>query len=262
MRKELQKLIDYRKKSAARRRDGIFLIEGVKMYAECPRERILSVYFSESFVKSNPAVYEDAYGAFGKDRVFMLTDADFLRVSDTKTPQGVLAVVRAENLSAEAVLSDPEGLYLFLESVQDPGNVGTILRSAEAAGVSGVVLNADSADVCNPKVIRSTMGSVFRMKFAVSEDLPATVKAFQASGGRVYAAHLKGSIPYTKADYRGKCAFLIGNESQGLSDALSALSDARVRIPMAGQVESLNAAMAATVLLYEAVRQRGALDDR
>ena len=119
-------------------------------------------------------------------------------------------------------------------------------------------MSPDCCDIYNPKTVRSTMGSIFRVPFAVSADLRGAAEKLRKMGGKVYAAHLGGAVDYTAMDYRSMCAFLIGNEAEGLSEELASVSDQRIRIPMGGQVESLNASLAATVLLYEADRQRRA----
>lgn len=130
------------------------------------------------------------------------------------------------------------------------------MRAGEAAGVTAVIMDAGTCDIYNPKVIRSTMGSLFRMKFFVTENLGETIRKMQSLGGTVYAAHLKGSVPYDTPDYTGMTGFLIGNEAKGLTDEITSVCEKAVRIPMKGKVESLNAAMAATVLMFEAARQR------
>ncbi len=145
---------------------------------------------------------------------------------------------------------------MVLETLQDPGNLGTILRAGEGAGVTGVIMNRETADIYNPKVIRSTMGSIYRVPFFYTDDLKGTVERIKAAGVRLYAAHLKGENNYDKADYTGSTGFMIGNEALGLKDETAALADSYVKIPMAGQVESLNAAVAASVLMFEAARQR------
>lgn len=156
----------------------------------------------------------------------------------------------------ESLLDTGDGMFVVLEGIQDPGNLGTIFRSAEAAGLSGIIMDENTCDVYNPKVVRATMGAIFRVKFMVSSDLLKTVEEIKQKGGQVFAAHLEGSIPYDEADYHGLSAILIGNEGNGLSDTITAAATTRIRIPMEGKVESLNAAMAATILMYEAKRQR------
>lgn len=121
--------------------------------------------------------------------------------------------------------------------------------------MTGIILSADTVDIYNPKVIRSTMGSIFRMPIAVAEDLAATIDRVKTRGIPVYGAHLDGATFYEK-DFTGGCAFLIGNEGNGLSDEISAKADDLIRIPMCGQVESLNAAISTAVIAYEVLRQR------
>ena len=154
---------------------------------------------------------------------------------------------------------NPEGklpLLMILENLQDPGNLGTILRAGEAAGVTGIIMSADTVDIYNPKVIRSTMGSIYRMPFIYVENLEQVVRQLNASGVHTYAAHLKGKNSYDAEDYTQKAAFLIGNEGNGLRDEIADAAEIYVKIPMCGAVESLNAAIAATVLMFEAARQR------
>lgn len=145
---------------------------------------------------------------------------------------------------------------MILETIQDPGNLGTIIRAGEGAGLTGVIMNSSTADIYNPKVIRSTMGSIYRVPFLYTEDLPGTIKRLKEKNIRLFAAHLKGENNYEEEDYTGNTGFLIGNEAKGLSDEISAMADTYVRIPMLGQVESLNAAVASSILMYEAARQR------
>ena len=147
-------------------------------------------------------------------------------------------------------------LLLILENIQDPGNLGTMLRSSEGAGVTGVILSKGSADVYNPKVIRSTMGSIFRMPFMYVDNLPAFVEKLSERGIKTYAAHLKGKRNYDKFDYTKPTAFLIGNEGNGLSKETADAASEYVLIPMKGQVESMNAATSAAILTFEASRQR------
>jgi TrmH family RNA methyltransferase len=143
-----------------------------------------------------------------------------------------------------------------LEDIQDPGNLGTIIRAGEGAGVSGIIMTQGTADIFNPKVIRSTMGSIYRVPFFVVESLGDVIETLKAKGISVYAAHLDESIDYDKADYTKPTAFLIGNEAKGLKRETADLATGYIKIPMAGQVESLNAAVATTILMYEAQRQR------
>ena len=256
MKKELREISEWQKRPGARKRDGIFVVEGIRMVSEVPEDRVERAVMTESFRNAHRDLAERLEQAAG--RLIVADEEEFRRISDTKTPQGVLLAVRMRTRTEDELLSDPEGIYLFLERIQDPGNLGTMLRTAEAAGSAGILMSADTCDMYNPKTVRATMGSVFRVPFAVSEDLGKAVGKLKAKGGRVYAAHLRGSVAYTVPDYTGLSAFLIGNEAEGLSEELAEKADQRIRIPMRGSVESLNASLAAAVLLYEADRQRRA----
>lgn len=145
---------------------------------------------------------------------------------------------------------------MILETVQDPGNLGTILRAGEGAGITGVLMDENTADIYNPKVIRSTMGSIYRVPFVTAAQLPQALSSLKKQGIRLFAAHLDGKQDYDQADYKGNTGFLIGNESRGLSEETAALADTLIKIPMEGNVESLNAAVAASVLMFESSRQR------
>ena len=236
----------WQKKAADRKEDGVFIVEGIKMFSELPKDRILHIVKSESFAKEHPEISTG----------LTVFDNEFQKISDTKTPQGILAVARAIEKTADEVLADSKGCFLILENIQDPGNLGTMFRSAEAAGISGLLISENSVDPTNPKVIRATMGSFLRVPYAVIPDVRETVLKIQSRGGTCYAAHLKGAVDYDTPDYRGLSAFVIGNESKGLTEETTAACHTAVKIPMAGHVESLNAAMAATILMFEAKRAR------
>ncbi|MEG0792709.1 MAG: RNA methyltransferase, partial [Lachnospiraceae bacterium] len=136
------------------------------------------------------------------------------------------------------------------------GNLGTILRTAEGAGVTGVIMSSDCVDIYNPKTIRSTMGSIFRMPFLYTEEMNELLKKLKNNNIRTFAAHLEGKTFYDQEDYTGKIAFLIGNEGNGLHREIAEQADTWIKIPMHGQVESLNVAIATSILMYEVCRQR------
>ena len=180
----------------------------------------------------------------------------FRQMCDTQTPQGILTVLRQPSYQMQDLLKEKNPLIMVLEDLQDPGNAGTIIRTGEGAGVSGVFLTKTCVDITNPKVIRATMGSVYRIPFLYVEDVVSLKQQLQDRGIRFFAAHLQGKNSYDREDYKGGTAFLIGNEGKGLTDQAAEAADCLIRIPMCGQVESLNAAMAAGILMYEAARQR------
>ena len=201
--------------------------------------------------------FEDKYAEELKGWHYELISENVCKhLSDTKTPQGVIAVVRRTEPSIEELLhKEKNPCFFLLENLQDPGNLGTIVRTAEGAGVTGIIMNRETVDIYNPKVIRSTMGAIFRVPFVIADSLPEVIFQLKQNGVSVYAGHLKGDVFY-KQDYRDGSAFLIGNEGNGLTDEITALADHKIKIPMKGKVESLNAAVSATILMYETMRQR------
>lgn len=245
--KNLQQLL---KKAKLRKEQDVFLAEGMKMFREAPKNRIQKTYISKT-------LYEEQGPEFlcGLEAE-VLSDHVFAAVSDTKTPQGILCVLKQYHYTLADLLEKEAPHLLLLEDLQDPGNLGTIMRTAEGAGVDGVILNRTAVDLYNPKVIRATMGSVYRMPFLYVEELEEVLPVLKKKGVRTYAAHLKGKRCYDEEDYRTGCAFFIGNEGNGLSEELSRRADVRIRIPMHGKLESLNAAVAASILMYEVCRQR------
>ena len=256
---ELEKnIVKWQSRASKRREDGVFIVEGTRMFTEVPAARLQTIVVSEDLFMRYPEMEEEVRRKREASHAGLRTVKPdvFRKLSDTQTPQGILAVVRITERTPEEVLSDSSGLYVILENLQDPGNLGTILRSCEAAGASGVIMNTGCADIWNPKVVRATMGAIFRVPFTIVPDLRDTVRMIHERGGECHAAHLRGAVPYDVPDYRGMSAFMIGNEGEGLTPELTALADRRIIIPMKGAVESLNAAMAATILLFEAARQR------
>lgn len=252
----IKRLAALNQKARLRREEDVFLTEGVRMFREAPEEMIREVYVSERFLERR-----DCREKLSRTGYEVVADALFPKISDTCAPQGILCVLKQFHYARKDMTAGFAPLFLILENIQDPGNLGTMLRTAEGAGASGVILSADTADIYNPKVIRSTMGSIYRVPFLRTEDLAGEIKALKNLGVRVYAAHLQGTGTYCAPDYRGASAFLIGNEGNGLTEATAALADERIRIPMSGKVESLNAAVSAALLLYEARRQREEKED-
>ena len=147
-------------------------------------------------------------------------------------------------------------VLLLLENLQDPGNLGTMLRTGEGAGATGILMSDDTVDIYNPKTIRATMGSIYRVPFVYAGDLTEAIGRMRERQIRVYGAHLAGKRYYDSFSFREGTAFLIGNEGKGLSRSLSEMADSLLKIPMEGKVESLNAAVSAALLMYEAHRQR------
>lgn len=243
-------------KKRERDRQSLFVVEGGKMFGEAPAERISRVYIAQGAEKEMYARYGDKLSGLSCE---IVADEVFAKMSDTVTPQGILCLVRQQHYNIEEILrqsNEKQMLFIMLEDIQDPGNLGTIFRTAEAAGADGVIMSSRTADIYNPKTIRSTMGAVYRVPFFYTEDLSSIIKVLQEKGIFVYAAHLGARGFYDTYDYRKSTAFLVGNEANGLRDETAGCADALLGIPMEGKVESLNAAVASSILLYEAYRQR------
>lgn len=246
----IKNITQLKKSAKARKEQQCFLVEGPRMFFEVPKEQLMEVYITENFEEK----YKDKLKGY---RYEVISENVCQHISDTKTPQGVTALVKQSRLTFDELLAiEKNPLFIVLENLQDPGNLGTILRTAEGAGVTGIIMNRETVDPYNPKVIRSTMGTIFRVPFVIVDDLEGTLTKLKKKGIATYAAHLGGSSFY-EPDYRKGSAFLIGNEGNGLSDKITAMAEHKIKIPMKGKVESLNAAIAATVLVYEAQRQRG-----
>lgn len=248
---QVKDLVQLKKKAKARKQQRIYVVEGIPMFREAPADRIKMIYVSESFL-SDP---EHKKLLEGKPYE-VLSDPVFSYVSDTKTPQGILCLMKMQDYTLDMLLREKNGMWLVLENLQDPGNLGTMFRTGEGAGIAGVIMDGSTVDIYNPKTIRSTMGSIYRIPFYITDDLPDAINRLKERGIRTYAAHLKGSACYDEQDYTSGTAFLIGNEGNGLTGETASLADVYIRIPMGGQLESLNAAMAAGILMYEANRQR------
>ncbi len=245
---QVKRLITLKNKSSARRKEGVFIVEGIKMYKETPKDRIESIYIEEKFFE----LYKNEIDG----KCTIVSENVFKQISDTVTPQGILVVVRQKQYNIEEILKkDTKQLFVLLENLQDPGNLGTILRTAEGAGVSAVIAGKSTVDAYNPKVIRSTMGSIYRVPYIISDDLEAEIDRLKANGVSVYAAHLNGKDYYDDENYNESTAFIIGNEANGLTDKMAAKADKLVKIPMCGQLESLNASVAAAILMYEAKKK-------
>lgn len=256
----VKQVVAYVQKSKARKDGDVFVIEGMKMLREAPVLQVREVYVTGRFLDKATEEDKEILWRYGAEEV---SDDVMKKMADTQTPQGVLAVISQYHYTEEEVLEgynkDDEGakpLILILENIQDPGNLGTMLRSGEGAGVTGVILSKGSADIYNPKVIRSTMGSIFRMPFIYVESLPEMIKKLSENGIDTYAAHLKGTKNYDEFDYTKPTAFLVGNEGNGLTKETADAATEYILIPMKGEVESMNAATSAAILTFEASRQR------
>lgn len=229
-----------------RDKTGLFILEGKRLVDEIPNSwEIKYLLKAESYSED-----------INFEKVYTVKDSLFEKISETVNPQGILAVCHIKEFDVTNVDYSNSPFFVVLENVTDPGNMGTLIRTADAAGADGIFLSKGCVDIYNPKVIRATMGSIFHLPIYRNLNLMDLMEDFKNNNVKTLAAHLKGtSTPY-KVDMTTACAVIIGNEANGLSDEISEMGADLVKIPMPGKAESMNAGIAGGILIYEAVRQR------
>ena len=247
--KLLSKLLKSKK---AREEEGRFVLEGVRLVCDVLNSsfEIESLFITEECIEKNKPQLE---GVFERSKnVYVITTQLSNSISDTTSPQGVYAICKKLDKCVKLDKIYNNGVFICLCSLQDPGNVGTIIRTAEALGVDGVLLTDDCPDVYSPKVLRSTMGSVFRIPTVYFENETQMLNALKENEYTTYAAVLdKNSICLGRFSFVEKSAVLIGNEANGLSKDVSSACDFSLYVPMKGGAESLNAATAANIIMWE-----------
>jgi TrmH family RNA methyltransferase len=245
-------------KRNARRESGTFLVEGPQSVREALiwghiRGQVISLYATHDASRRLDFLSDTTIP------VTIVEDAILNAMSDTVTPQGVIAICKLprENLSSILGQNDPK-LIAILSNVRDPGNVGTVIRSADAAGADGVIISAESVDPWSPKAVRSSAGSLWHLPVIADVDLPGIVAEISARGFQILAADADGSIDLEELESSGKLkaptAWIFGNEAWGLPAEVRALADVVVSLPIFGEAESLNLSMAATLALYSSAR--------
>ena len=269
--KRIKYLRSLLEKGSARKKNRQFIVEGIKLVDEALEYgKVCEIILSESLYEEiilGGLIKNALLADNGKNLIAyvnddnsttVVSDAVFKTVSETINPQGVVAVVTMpeyeilnEGFLTQTYNKTGKIKLLILEDTADPGNLGTIMRTAEAAGVTGVIMGRGTVDIFNPKAVRSTMGSIFRLPFIYVEDVREAIRELKKYGISFYAAHLKGKQSYKDVKYSDKAGILIGNEARGLSPETAELADIYIIIPMQGKVESLNAAVAAALMMYE-----------
>ena len=237
------------KTRAARQEAGLYIVEGAKMVGEA-----LQGGLAKSLLIDVDRLQE--YQHFSDTAacdVFAVSAHILASVCDTKTPQGVAAAILLPDAPS---LGELGPLIVALDGVQDPGNVGTILRTADAAGFTGALLSEECADLYSPKCLRATMGSIFRLKALVAPSLPVALANLKEAGYSLLSGELNGTPFYERANVQSRLCLLIGSEGNGVSPEVSALCTHRLTLPMRGGAESLNAAVAAGIMMYDMVNRR------
>jgi TrmH family RNA methyltransferase len=231
---------------------GQFLVEGFRFVEEALKSRfkVSCIFLSEEAIdKWHNFRMEEKLQSGSK--LYIVKEAVFKLLSSTETPQGVIAVVNQSNVSIDV----EDGFYVLIDKLQDPGNVGTIIRSAHASGASGVIVTKGTVDIYNEKTLRSTMGSIFNIPIIEDNDLKV-IDLLKSKGFKLIVSSLDNSNNFYEVDLTGNVIIAVGNEGSGISQEIYRLGDVRVKIPMPGNAESLNAAAAASIMMFEAVRQK------
>lgn len=250
---KIKRLLQLQQKSSERRREGLFVVEGRRELMHCIRAgyEIDTLFLCSDM--TDATFGEDVMTACG--RVFAVSADVYARIAYRGSTEGVVAEVRSRRHTLVDLQLPDNPLVVVLESVEKPGNLGAVLRSADAAGADAVIVCDPLTDLYNPNLIRSSIGALFTVPTAVctSDECIAYLKG---RGVSVLTAQLQDSSLYYDTDMRKGTAIVIGTESTGLSDTWRRAADAHIRIPMLGQMDSLNASVSAAILLFEAVRQR------
>lgn len=222
---------------------GEYFVEGIKLVKEAIDEHktVIKIIICREFLKEH---FEDE----GYD-VEYVDEKVFSYISDTQTPQGILAIIKIDNHQQEL------GNTIFaLDNIQDPGNLGTIIRTLDCAGINTLLLSEGTVDLYNPKVIRSTMGAIYRVNVLENLDLKIKLEELKKQGYKVVITSLDAKISHYDLDFNEKYVVVIGNEAKGVSKEIQDMADIKVIIPMLGRTESLNASVAASIIAYEKVR--------
>ncbi len=263
---KVKRLVALQKKSSERRQQGVFVVEGRREITHCMQAgyQIVALYYCPEIyndVESDTAEEDVVSLLMGNHHpeapsVFELTREVYEKVSYRSGTEGVVAEVRMPQRTLEDLSLGDSPLLMIVESVEKPGNLGAILRSADAAAATAVICCDPLTDLYNPNIIRSSIGAVFSVP-TVSCSSEECIAFLKAKGIRILTAQLQDSHLYYDTDMRGATALVMGTEATGLTDVWRQAADAHIRIPMLGALDSLNVSVSAAILLFEAVRQRG-----
>ena len=251
---DLIKNIKKLKEKKYRDLENKFIVEGIKMVQEAIKEnaKINKIVVCEDCINDGTLEKELLYEIAKQDCIYV-TEKVFQTITDVETPQGILAVIEKEN--SEDRISYDEDIIVTLDGIQDPGNLGTILRTLDSVNLKQIVLSEKTVDAYSPKVVRSTMGAIYRVNIIKSKNIIETLKNMKKHKYEIVATSLQTDKTIYDVDYKNK-VIVIGNEANGVSKEVLELSNEKVKIPMSGQTESLNAAVATGVILYEYVRRK------
>lgn len=247
---ELFKHLKRLKEKKYRDEYGQYIVEGKKMIEEAFSEnaKVKKVVVSQTYSSENDI--SDLESKVASSDFFIVSDKLFKEISNVVTNQGIIAIIEKNE---EMAISYNEGFYLILDNIQDPGNMGTIIRIADSLNIKQVIVSGGCVEVYNPKVIRSTMGAIYRVNIIEVDDLGRVITEMKEKGIKVYATDLNTNKTIYSVSYDNS-AVIIGNEANGVEEHIKNVATEKIKIPMLGKTESLNAAVATSIILYEAYR--------
>ncbi len=251
-------LKEYRKLALRkfRKKSSKMILEGIQLVKEALQAgvKLESLIYTPEFAAKpeSGALLAKAGGCGG--RIFQMDAAAFAAIAQTETPQGVAAI--APIPEKKVILCRDEDLFLVLDRIQDPGNLGTIIRTAAAAGIGGIILLQGTADPYSPKALRASMGGIFYIPIILEAEMPDWSVFLKEQGVQLVAADPRGELPYYRVDFQRPSAVIIGNESQGVGKDLLEKAETKAYIPLKGKFDTLNAAIAAAAFILESQRQK------
>lgn len=248
--KHIKKLKDKKERDLSNE----YIIEGIKLIQEAIQEnaKIKQIIICDDCEKTE-SIPKDLMYEIAKQECIYVTNKVFDSITEVMNPQGILAII--EKQSKEIQIDDKQDIILALDDIQDPGNLGTILRTADSIGLTQILVSKGTADCYNPKVVRSTMGAIFRVKIIECEDLVKILKEIKKHKFEIVVSSLQTDNSIYDINYHKK-VIVIGNEANGVKKEIQDLADKKIKIPMLGKTESLNASVATGIILYEYVRQK------
>lgn len=245
------------KTKKGREQQGVYLIEGNKLLEEAilSNQKIEVIIINKD--KDIPTSLSNTINQRNL-RIITVSNIVFNKLAETETPQGIIGVIKKKQWDFNELLNKDNNFLLLIDEIQDPGNLGTIIRSADAAGISGIIIGTNTVELYNPKVIRSAMGSIYHLPILIN-DLDDSIEKLKSLN-----INIIGTSPYSTKDYYdvnliNNIAIIIGNEARGLSERRQKSTDQMIKIPINGKAESLNVAMATTIILFEHLRQRNSV---
>lgn len=248
---ELLKQIRKLKEKKYRDKNNMFIVEGIRFVEEAIKSCFIIKYiFISEEINDNHRVRDMLNNVDSQVKLYSVSSDILKTLCNTENPQGIIAIVENRNI----ILKDEEGFLIFVDKVQDPGNMGTIIRTAHAAGALGIILRKGTVDVFNEKTLRSTMGSIFHVPIIYDKDIEY-LNELKNKDYRIISSYLQTDKNFYDLNLKQKVVLVVGNEGNGISDEVIDISDELVRLPMPGNAESLNVAVCAGIMMYEVVRQ-------